>query len=146
MLIADFAWATGIALTPVFREDGTAADACLFAICRLRRPRRDRLPVFERAETSDFLAAAPAILFAGVVSGAVGYTLQIVAQRYTPPAEAALILSMESVFAALAGALVLGERLTLMGAVGCGLILFGAVAAEVTPLARRNPGGVNSTI
>jgi hypothetical protein len=46
---------------------------------------------------------------------------------------------MESVFAALAGAIVLGERLTLLGAVGCGLILFGAVAAEAAPLARRTP-------
>lgn len=147
VLIADFAWATGIALTPVFlmrTERPLALALSQYAVCAALGAIGSLL--FERAETSDFLAAAPAILFAGVVSGAVGYTLQIVAQRYTPPAEAALILSMESVFAALAGALVLGERLTLMGAVGCGLILFGAVAAEVTPLARRNPGGVNSTI
>ena len=54
---------------------------------------------------------------------------------------------MESVFAALAGAIVLGERLTLLGAVGCGLILFGAVAAEIAPL--RAPDSrprLNSTI
>ncbi len=115
VLIADFAWATGIALTPIFLvEDRAAADACVFAICDVRRlRRRSAPPLFERAEPADFLAAAPAILFAGLVSGAIGYTLQIVAQRHTPPAEAALILSMESVFAALAGAIVLGERLTL---------------------------------
>src|SRR5271165_1038270 len=80
----------------------------------------------------------PLILFAGLVSGALAYTLQILAQRYTPPAEAALILSLESVFAALAGAIMLGERLTALGALGCALILVGAVAVEAAPaLARK---------
>ncbi|HKN28887.1 MAG TPA: DMT family transporter [Roseiarcus sp.] len=85
------------------------------------------------------MEAAPSILFAGLVSGGVAYTLQIFAQRYTPPAEAALILSLESVFAALAGTVLLDERLTLVGAIGCLLILIGAVAAEAAPaLARRS--------
>jgi threonine/homoserine efflux transporter RhtA len=66
---------------------------------------------FETATPSAFLVAAPEILFAGLVSGALGYTLAIIGQRHTPPAEAALILSLESVFAALAGAVWLGERL-----------------------------------
>jgi drug/metabolite transporter (DMT)-like permease len=64
----------------------------------------------ESVSLRGFAAAAPSILFAGLVSGAIGYTLQIIAQRHTPPAEAALILSLESVFAALAGALLLGDR------------------------------------
>ncbi len=138
VLLADFAWAIGIALTPIFlmrTERPLTLAFSQYAVCAALGAIGSLL--FEQPEPSSFLAAAPAILFAGVVSGAVGYTLQIVAQRYTPPAEAALILSMESVFAALAGALVLGERLTLQGAVGCGLILCGAVAAEVAPLARH---------
>jgi drug/metabolite transporter (DMT)-like permease len=50
-----------------------------------------------------------------------------------------LILSIESVFAALAGAVLLGERLTPTGAVGCALILVGAIAVEAAPaLARRS--------
>ena len=83
------------------------------------------------------VATAPTILFAGIVSGAIAYTIQIFAQAHTPPAEAALILALEGVFAALAGALLLSERLTAIGAFGCVLILAGAVAAEVGPLFGR---------
>jgi drug/metabolite transporter (DMT)-like permease len=144
VLIADLAWATGIALTPIYllkTERPVALALSQYLICVALGAIGS--VAFEAAELSDFVAAAPAILFAGLVSGALGYTLQIVAQHSTPPAEAALILSMESVFAALAGAIVLGERLTLVGALGCGLILFGAVAAEVAPLARPS---LNATI
>ncbi len=141
VLIADLAWATGIALTPIYllkTERPLTLALSQYAICAALGAIAS--VAFETAKPADFVAAAPAILFAGLVSGAVGYTLQIVAQRYTPPAEAALILSMESVFAALAGAIVLGERLTVAGAVGCSLILFGAVAAEIAPtFARRDP-------
>jgi drug/metabolite transporter (DMT)-like permease len=83
--------------------------------------------------------ALPTVLYAGVLSGGVGYTLQIVAQRYTPATEAALIMSLESVFAAVAGAVLLDERLTLPALAGCGLILMGVVMVEVIPaLPRRN--------
>jgi len=85
-------------------------------------------------------AALPSIAYAGILSGGVGYTLQIVAQRYTPATEAALIMSLESVFAAIAAAILLGERLTLLGAVGCGLILLGVVMVEIVPLLPRRNG------
>jgi drug/metabolite transporter (DMT)-like permease len=137
--VADLAWAAAIALTPMFlaRADrplllaivqyGVCAGLAAFASITL-----------ETVKPQAFVEAARPILFAGVVSGAVAYTLQIVGQRRTPPAEAALILSLESVFAALAGAILLGEGLSLIGAVGCLLILAGAVAVEAAPaLARR---------
>jgi drug/metabolite transporter (DMT)-like permease len=82
-------------------------------------------------------AALAAILYAGIASGGIAYTLQIVAQRHTPAAEAALIMSLESVFAAVAGALLLGERLTSLGAAGCVMILCGAVLVELAPALRR---------
>ena len=82
--------------------------------------------------------ALPALLYTGLLSGGVGFTLQIVAQRYTPATEAALIMSLESVFAAIAGAMLLGDRLTLVATAGCGLILSGVVMIEVIPaLSRR---------
>jgi drug/metabolite transporter (DMT)-like permease len=83
------------------------------------------------------MATAPTILFAGTVSGALAYTIQIFAQAHTPPAEAALILALEGVFAALAGALLLDERLTAIGALGCVLILAGALVVEIGPLFGR---------
>jgi drug/metabolite transporter (DMT)-like permease len=144
VLLADLAWATGIALTPIFLVKTERPLTLAFsqhAVCAVLAAVASS--VFETAAPpAVFLAAAPAILFAGLVSGGVGYTLQIVAQRYTPPAEAALILSMESVFAAIAGAIWFGESLTVAGAVGCGLILVGAIAAEAAPaLAGRNVAG-----
>ncbi|HEY5902151.1 MAG TPA: DMT family transporter, partial [Anaerolineales bacterium] len=62
-----------------------------------------------------------------------GYTLQIWAQRHTPPADAALILGLESVFAALAGWLVLRESLTAIQIVGCLLIFAAVIASQVRP-------------
>ncbi len=73
------------------------------------------------------------IIYAGVFSVGVAYTLQIVAQRYSHPATAAIILSTEMIFAALSGAIVLGERLSVMGLVGCALILASVVLVEISP-------------
>jgi drug/metabolite transporter (DMT)-like permease len=93
--------------------------------------------VFEPVSLPGIGTAMPAILYAGLLSGGVAYTMQIVAQKYTPPAEAALIMCLESVFAALAGAVMLHERLTLVAACGCGLILLGVVMVEVGPMLLR---------
>ena len=97
---------------------------------------------------SGIAAALPAILYAGVLSSGVAYTLQIIAQRHTPAPEAALIMSLESVFAALAGALILSERLTTLAAVGCGLILLGVALVELGPLLstrqKLSAAGVNN--
>src|SRR5208337_3529737 len=140
VLLADLAWASGIALTPLFLIRSARPLTLAFvqyAVCGALAALSSL--AFETVEPHAFVEAAPSILFAGLVSGGVAYTLQIFAQRYTPPAEAALILSLESVFAALAGTVLLDERLTLVGAIGCLLILIGAVAAEAAPaLARRS--------
>jgi len=93
--------------------------------------------LFEHVTWQGVAQAMPAILYAGLLSGGVGFTLQIIAQKHTPPAEAALIMSLESVFAALAGALLLGERLTPLALTGCILILLGVVFSETgAPLIR----------
>ncbi len=77
------------------------------------------------------LDAWPAVLYTGVCSIGLGYTLQVAAQRHTPATHTAIILSLESVFAALAGWLLLGELLTLRMAAGAGLMLMGIVATQV---------------
>ena len=140
VLLADFAWATGIALTPLFllRAGRPLTLAFVqYAVCAALAGLSSM--ALETVGPHAFVTAAPAILFAGLVSGAVAYTLQILAQARTPPAEAALILSLESVFAALAGAVLLGERLSPIGSFGCLLILAGAVAVEAAPaLAHRS--------
>jgi drug/metabolite transporter (DMT)-like permease len=142
VLVSDLAWATGIALTPMFLVRAPRPLLLAFvqyAVCAALAA--VSAAMFETVEPHAFANAAQSILFAGLVSGAIAYTLQIIAQRYTPPAEAALILSLESVFAAFAAALLLGERLTSAGAVGCALILAGAVVVEAGPaLARKAEG------
>jgi drug/metabolite transporter (DMT)-like permease len=73
------------------------------------------------------------ILYGGVMSVGVAYTLQVVAQKVAPPTHAAIILSLEAVFAALAGWLILGEVLTSRGLLGCGLMLAGMIVAQLWP-------------
>lgn len=76
-------------------------------------------------------AAAPAILYAGALSVGVAYTLQIISQREAPPGHAAIILSLEAVFAVIGGGLFLGETLTQRGLAGCGLMLAGALVSKL---------------
>ncbi len=77
-----------------------------------------------------FRAAIP-ILYAGVLSVGIAYTLQVVAQRHAHPSHAAIIMSLESVFAALGGWLVLGERLSPRETVGCLLMFLGMVLSQL---------------
>jgi drug/metabolite transporter (DMT)-like permease len=87
------------------------------------------------------LAAAPSILYAGIMSTGLAYTLQIVAQRHAPPADAAIIMSMEAVFAALAGWVVLNEEMTTRQMLGCALMLAGMLLPQLPHLtpARAKP-------
>jgi drug/metabolite transporter (DMT)-like permease len=93
---------------------------------------------FEPVSWNGIGQVMPSILYAGVLSGGVAFTLQIVAQRHTPSAEAAIIMSLESVFAALAGAWLMGDRLGPTGMAGCALILAGVLLVQLLPLLRRN--------
>ncbi len=71
-----------------------------------------------------------AIAYTAIFSIGLCYTLQIWGQKYTPPADAALLLSLESVFAVLAGWLLLGERLAGIQILGCGLIFFAVLLSQ----------------
>ncbi len=74
------------------------------------------------------------ILYAGLMSGAVAYTLQIIGQRDTDPTVASLIMCLESVFATLSGALILGEKMTVRETVGCVLMFVAVVLAQLSPV------------
>jgi len=78
-------------------------------------------------------AAAVPILYGGLMSVGVAYTLQVVAQRDANPAHAAIILSLEAVFAAVAGYFVLGEVLAVRALIGCGLMLGGMLLSQLRP-------------
>jgi drug/metabolite transporter (DMT)-like permease len=71
------------------------------------------------------------IVFIGLLSTAVGYTLQVLGQKYAPPTDATILLSMEAVFAALTGFIFLGETMRLVQLVGCGLILMAVIVTQL---------------
>jgi drug/metabolite transporter (DMT)-like permease len=87
----------------------------------------------EAISWNGLLDAAPEILYAGIFSSGVAYTLQVVGQRYTTAPQAAIILASESLFGALFGALLLGERIGTLGYVGCLLIFTAMVLVEIVP-------------
>lgn len=77
-----------------------------------------------------------AIVYRGLMSVGVGYTLQVWGQNHTPPTDAALILSLESVFAALAGWLILGQFLSPLQMVGCAVIFVAVMLTQFKSLGR----------
>ncbi|AOE87077.1 hypothetical protein THL1_4529 [Pseudomonas sp. TCU-HL1] len=89
--------------------------------------------VFEEIKVDAILQAGPAILYGGVIAVAIGYTLQVVAQRHAIASHAAIILSLEAVFAAIAGALLLDESLHARGYFGCALMFVGMLVAQLWP-------------
>lgn len=87
--------------------------------------------VFEPINVAGLQGAAWPILYGGLLSVGVAYTLQVVAQRDAPPAHAAIILSLETVFAALTGWLVLQETLSERALLGCGLMFAGMLLSQL---------------
>ena len=79
-------------------------------------------------------AAAGPILYTGVMSVGIAFTGQVVAQRYAHAADAAIILSAETLFAAIFGYVLMGDRLSPAGLAGCGLILASMLLVQLLPL------------
>jgi drug/metabolite transporter (DMT)-like permease len=84
----------------------------------------------EHPTQAEMLVVLPAILYTGVFSIAIGFTLQVIAQKHTPASDAALIMSLESVFAVLFGWLFLRETLLPVQIAGCILILAAVVLVQ----------------
>jgi len=91
----------------------------------------------ETISLANIIAAAPEILYAGTLSIGVAFTLQAIAQRHTPQADAAIIMSAEIPVAALAGALIQGDRLSSTGYTGCAIMFTCIVAVEILPILQK---------
>ena len=96
------------------------------------------MAIFDTPDLGNLLACWLPILYAGVLSCGIGYTLQVVAQADADPTAASLILSLESAFAAISGALVLHESMTLRQLLGCAVI-FCAVILSNLPEKQAKP-------
>lgn len=86
---------------------------------------------------TDFLGAYFGILYTGILSVGIAFTLQVVAQRYTPATDTAIIISSETVFAALAGFIFLHERLNHLQVMGAAMILLSILAVQLVPVSTK---------
>lgn len=87
--------------------------------------------LFEEPAWENIFAAKWPILYAGVLSSGAGYTLQIIGQKRTEPVVASLIMSLESVFAALGGWMILGEKLSGRELLGCAVVFVGIMLVQL---------------
>lgn len=87
--------------------------------------------IFENPEIYAIMDAKYTILYAGIMSCGAAYTLQIIGQRYTDPTSATLIMSLESVFAALSGWIILSESLSIKELFGCTLVFAAVILSQL---------------
>ncbi len=92
---------------------------------------------FEHFSWRDVFSATPQILYLGIMSSGIAYTLQIYGQKFAEPAVASLSMSLESVFAALGGWLISGNALEVQELIGCGLVFAAIVLAQLPQLFDR---------
>lgn len=90
--------------------------------------------LFEHTTLRALLSGWASIAYTGLISGGIAYTAQTVAQRHTPASDSAVILSAESVFAALAGAVILHESLSFTAVLGCACIIAAILVLEGAPV------------
>jgi len=91
----------------------------------------------EAPDLSGIAAGWMELLYVGLLSTGLAFTLQAIGQQHVPAANAAIVLSAESLFAALGGALLLGERLPAIGYAGAALIFFAIILVEAIPALRQ---------
>ena len=96
--------------------------------------------IFESPDIGEILDCWGPILYAGVLSSGVGYTLQIIGQKHAEPTSATLILSLESVFAVLTGIVFAGEKLTVFEVIGCVIIFIAVIIAQLPSKSERLKG------
>ena len=132
-LAGAFVWGAHVLLVGHFasRHDPLQLAMIQFAVCALISLLLALL--FEPIQLTAIIAALPALLYGGLFGVCVGFTLQVVAQKDAIASHAAIILSLEAVFAAIFGALLLGESLSLKGYFGCALMFAGMLLAQLWP-------------
>ncbi|MDE7311864.1 MAG: DMT family transporter [Eubacterium sp.] len=147
LLLCALVFAVHILVIDAFAErvDGVRMSCIQFLVCGICSAVPMYFVDIRHSHASDLLAWSAAlwepsawipILYAGVLSCGVGYTLQILGQQGVNPTVASLLLSLESVFSVLAGWMILGEALRGREILGCALI-FGAVIFAQLPLQIR---------
>ena len=94
--------------------------------------------IYEEFIYSDILKEINSILYAGILSGGFAFVLQIYAQKNISPAPAAIIFSLEGVFATIAAWILLSQILDINNLIGCLFILFGVLLSQLMPILKKN--------
>lgn len=129
-LTGSFFWAIHILLIDNFTKRMDIIKLSLFQFLTCSFWSLTTALFVESITLSDIRQAAVAILYGGVFSVGVAYTLQAIGQKHAKPSHAAIILSMESVFASIGGLIILGENPGLRGYLGCFLMLIGMFISQ----------------
>lgn len=139
-LLGAVVWAFHIMLIDHFsrKADPLKLSIIQFAVCAMLSSAASLM--FEHADMRNVLPAIVPLLYAGVLSVGVAYTMQIFGQRHAKPSISAIIMSLESVFSCLGGAIILHENLGARGYVGCALMITGMLLSQLSSIAsiRRN--------
>lgn len=136
ILICAFVFAIHIMAVDYFapKVDGVSLSCVQFLVCSVGSG--ILMLVFEKVELVNLRGALGPLLYAGVMSCGVAYTLQILGQKNYNPSVAALILSLESTFSVLGGFLFLGEELSARELAGCAL-MFVAIVLTQLPIGKK---------
>ena len=97
------------------------------------------MAIFEDPDMGAIIDCWLPILYAGVLSCGLGYTFQVVAQKYAEPTVASLLMSLESVFAVISGAILLHETMSMRELSGC-VVIFAAVIISQLPEKKKKEG------
>lgn len=119
--------------------DGVKLSCAQFAVCTVLSAAA--MLIFEKPSVAEISAAWLPLVYLGVFSSGIGYTLQIVSQKGANPAVVSLLLSLESVFAAITSAVILGKSLEPREYIGCALIFAAVVLTQLPEFGRRKKNG-----
>lgn len=130
VLIGAFFWAFHVLTVDKLSKTNNAISLAFwqFLICSFLSFIASLL--FEEIKISPVLAAILPILYAGICSSGIAYTLQVIAQKKAHPSHAAIILGLESPFAAMGGYILLAEILSRRELLGCGLMMAGMLLSQ----------------
>lgn len=137
-LIGAFFWASHIIVIGYFVKDANPIklSSVQFAMCSILSLVAALFT--ETIEIQGIVSAAVPILYGGLMSVGIAYTLQVVAQKDAKPSHAAIALSMEAVFAAIGGIILLGESMGIRGYFGAFLMLLGMLLSQGETIIKRS--------
>ncbi len=146
LLIGAFFWTAHILVIDYFTKkvDTLKLSCSQFIVCSILS--LACAFIFEKITMDAVLNAAVPLLYGGFCSVGIAYTLQVIGQKYARPAPAAIILSMETVFASIGGFIILNENLGARGYLGCALMLTGMLLSQLQNFSKKDTVVANKAI